>query len=85
LDSTRTPFFNTIPSIFPVVSHKIFHWWFTDSNVHDNLNIIHSIHFLYIFIVWQMYGMNNIKFTNARQAKEIYQYKNIKQCTSVRL
>jgi hypothetical protein len=26
-----------------------------------------------------MYGMNNIKFINARQAKEIYQYKNIKE------
>jgi hypothetical protein len=27
----------------------------------------------------KMYGMNNIKFINARQAKEIYQYKNIKE------
>ena len=26
-----------------------------------------------------MHGINNIKFINARQAKEIYQYKNIKE------
>jgi hypothetical protein len=26
-----------------------------------------------------MYGTSNVKFTIARQAKEVYQYKNIKQ------
>jgi hypothetical protein len=30
-------------------------------------------------IIHTVYSMNNSKFINARQAKEIYQYKNIKE------